>query len=81
MWAYSVEPKEILAVEEDVDIAASNFSLLKIEPRSKSEKAKKKTYANETGGNKSNSGVPGEGGVFLKRLFEGVTGGSIISLE
>jgi len=38
-------------------------------------------YANETGGNKSKSGVPGEGGVFLKHLFEGVTGGSIISLE
>ena len=40
-----------------------------------------KSYVNDTAGNKSNSGVPGEGAVFLVRLFKGVTGISITSLE
>ena len=37
-----------------------------------------KAYVNDTAGNKSNSGVPGEG---LERFFEGVTGAFTVSLE
>ena len=40
-----------------------------------------KAYANDTAGNKSNSGDPGEGGVVFVRFFKGVAGAAIISLE
>ena len=40
-----------------------------------------KSYVNDTAGNKSNSGVPGKGVVFLVHLFKGVTGISITLLE
>ena len=40
-----------------------------------------KTYEKDTAGNKSNSGVPGEGGEVFVRFFEGVSGASTTSLK